>query len=405
MSHIKPIARHEFPDFSNYGYRLERPLGYNKGGGRVTYLATYLKNQQPVAIKQFQFAQTGSSWSDYDAYEREIQLLEQLHHPSIPQYLDALETDNGFCLVQEYKNAPSLAIPRIWKFEEVIQIAKSVLEVLVYLQSQIPPIIHRDLKPENILVDDKLRVYLVDFGLAKLGGEELGASSTVKGTLGFMPPEQLFNRSLSNASDLYSLGVTLICLLTQTPSNAIAQLIDDNYHLNFKPKLPQLHPGLSDWLDKMVAPNAQKRYQNASEALAALDKVDLYQKTGNHDVSLAIASRALILLGLVGGISLHSISKTRQPPPLVFDFHPSLEQLSVTRRCPGCDLRWADLQGTDLRGVDLEGANLTGANLRGADLRGAYLRNANLTDANLRRTNLHHSDLQGAIMPDGMIHP
>ncbi|PSB03158.1 serine/threonine-protein kinase [Merismopedia glauca] len=405
MSNIRPTASPELPDFSNYGYRVDRPLGYNKGGGRVTYLATCLENQQPVVVKQFQFAQTGASWSDYNAYEREVELLEQLHHPNIPSYLEALETSNGFCLVQEYKNAPSLATQRIWKVEEVIQIAKAVLEVLVYLQSQIPPIIHRDLKPENILVDDKLRVYLVDFGLAKLGGEDLAASSTVKGTLGFMPPEQLFNRNLTTASDIYSLGVTLVCLLTQTPSTAIAQLIDDDYRLNFKPKLPQLHPGLVNWLEKMVAPSVQKRYQNASEALAALEKVDLSQNTRNHDVKLAIASRFLIFFGLIGGITLHSISQKPYSYRASFGIDLSLEQLSATRRCPGCNLKWADLQGTDLRGVDLEGADLTEADLEGADLRGAYLRNANLTGANLHRADLHHTDLQGAIMPDGRVHP
>jgi serine/threonine protein kinase len=401
MSNIKPIASSEFPDFSNYGYRLDRPLGYNKGGGRVTYLATCLDNKQPVAIKQFQFAQTNSSWSDYDAYEREIQLLEQLHHPSIPQYLDALETDNGFCLVQEYKNAPSLATPRNWQVAEVVQIAKSVLEVLVYLQSQIPPIIHRDLKPENILVDDKLRVYLVDFGLAKLGGEDLGASSTVKGTLGFMPPEQLFNRNLTNASDLYSLGVTVVCLLTQTPSNAISQLIDDDYRLNFKAKLPNLHPGLANWLEKMVAPSLQKRYQNALEALAALQTVDLSQKTPQGDISLAIASRCLIFLGLIGGITIHSVTKTPDLSPS----RSSLKQLSATRSCPGCNLQSANLRGTDLRKVDLRSANLSDADLSGADLRGAYLRNAILFDANLEGANLAQTDLQGAIMPDGSVHP
>jgi serine/threonine protein kinase len=401
MSDIEPIASGKFPDFSNYGYRLDRPLGYNKGGGRVTYLATCLEDKQPVAIKQFQFAQTGFTWSDYDAYEREIQLLEQLHHPSIPRYLDALETENGFCLVQEYKNAPSLATPRNWQVAEVVEIAKSVLEVLVYLQSQIPPIVHRDLKPENILVDDKLRVYLVDFGLAKLGGEDLGASSTVKGTLGFMPPEQLFNRNLTNASDLYSLGVTLVCLLTQTPSNAISQLIDDDYRLNFKVKLPNLHPGLANWLEKMLAPRPQKRYQNALEALAALQTVDLSKKTSEGDTTLAIASRCLIFLGLIGGITIHSITKTPDSSPL----RSSLKQLSATRRCPGCNLKWANLRASNLRSVDLSGADLRHTDLSGADLRGAYLRNANLLDANLEGADLTQTDLQGAIMPNGRVHP
>jgi len=65
---------------------------------------------------------------------------------------------------------------------------------------------HRDIKPENVLVDrqEELKVYLVDFGFAHIGSGEVAASSVVKGTLGFMPPEQMFNRQLTEASDLYS---------------------------------------------------------------------------------------------------------------------------------------------------------------------------------------------------------
>ena len=99
-------------DFSSQGYQVERELGQNRAGGRVTYLATSTKTQQHVVIKQFQFAQSGASWSDYDAYEQEIQLLLCLNHSSIPQYLDSFETPSGFCLVQEYKPASSLSASR-----------------------------------------------------------------------------------------------------------------------------------------------------------------------------------------------------------------------------------------------------------------------------------------------------
>ena len=106
------------------------------------------------------------------------------------------------------------------------EVAAALLQVLVYLQQQVPPIIHRDLKPENILVDQNRQVYLVDFGLARIEGDDLAASSIVKGTLGFMAPEQMFNRPLTPASDLYGLGATLICLLSRTPSTAIGQLVE-----------------------------------------------------------------------------------------------------------------------------------------------------------------------------------
>lgn len=154
-----------FPTFSNQGYLVKRELGHNRAGGRITYLATNNKTQSPVVIKQFQFAQANSNWSDYETYEQEIKFLQQLHHQSIPLYVDSFQTPNGFCIVQEYKNAPSLAHPYPWTPEEIKQIAVATLQILAYLQQQKPPIIHRDIKPENILVNrlnQELKVYLVD---------------------------------------------------------------------------------------------------------------------------------------------------------------------------------------------------------------------------------------------------
>ncbi|MBR8826390.1 MAG: protein kinase [Gomphosphaeria aponina SAG 52.96 = DSM 107014] len=288
-----------FPDFSPQGYEITRELGHNFTGGRVTYLATNLNTGQKVVIKQFQFAQLDSNWGEYQAHEQEIKLLQQLNHPGIPRYLDSFQTEAGFCMVQEYKQSQSLATPRNWKLLEVKHIAISVLEILVYLQSErpgieqqeaeemsaylvqqnrkTPAIIHRDLKPENILIDEEHHVYLVDFGFARSGGGKIAASSVVKGSMGFMPPEQLFNRQLTLASDLYGLGATLICLLTGTKSTDIGSLVDSNYRFHFRHLIPPQERGWLNWLEKMVEPNFNDRYPSAAEALAALKPLDVHQ--------------------------------------------------------------------------------------------------------------------------------
>ena len=177
-------------NWKQYGYQIEKELGQNSAGGRVTYLATKIATAELVVIKQFQFATVDSSWSDYDAYQAEIEALKSLTHESIPAYLDSLETETGFCLIQEYKKAVPLSDLHRWTFEEIKEVAIAMLEVLVYLQKQQPTVIHRDLKPENILIDrsEEIKIYLVDFGFARLGGGEVAVSSVVKGTLGFMPP-------------------------------------------------------------------------------------------------------------------------------------------------------------------------------------------------------------------------
>ncbi|GAB1541634.1 hypothetical protein NUACC21_43060 [Scytonema sp. NUACC21] len=402
----------QFPDFSQQGYLVEKELGYNLGGGRVTYQAISLQTQQPVVIKQFQFAQVGASWSGYEALQQEIALLQQLKHPRIPKYLDSFETDCGFCLVQEYKNAQSLAQPRHFTIENIQQIAIAVLEVLVYLQQQVPPIIHRDIKPENILVDEQLNVYLVDFGLARIGGENLAASSTVKGTLGFMPPEALFGRQLTLASDLYSLGVTLICLLTQTKSTQVGNLIDDNFRINLKALIPQVDLRLVCWLEKMVAPSPQERLDNANTALCLLKSINSIG-TLPPSLPLKTARVSLISLIILSAIAIFSISHKAAVEPVTMKPDminiPSaintddIRQLRQARRCIGCNLRGADLRGMDLRSTDMRGADLTGADLRNADLRGAYLADANLTGAKLEGANLASADLTEAIMPNGLI--
>ncbi|MEQ8956317.1 MAG: serine/threonine-protein kinase [Coleofasciculus sp. C2-GNP5-27] len=277
------------PDVKRRGYRIVKELGHNWASGRITYLAERIETQLLVVIKQFQFATIQSNWSDYKSVQQEIEWLRQLNHPSIPRYLESFETSNGCCLVQEYKNALSLAHYHHLTLLEIKQIALGVLDVLVYLQQQNPPLIHRDIKPENILVSRQgsLKIYLVDFGFARTESETMTVSSMVKGTLGFMPPEQVFNCQLTAASDLYSLGATLICLLTETKSAEIGNLIDESFHFNFKSHISKLNPQFVGWLSKMVAPNLNDRFDNAAVALEALKPIDIanrvtvWQQFGN----------------------------------------------------------------------------------------------------------------------------
>lgn len=268
----------KLPDFYDFGYRVQSILGHNQFGGRITYLAESIANKNNVVVKQFQFARFNSDWLGYKAYQREIDILQQLEHSGIPQYLDAFETSDGFCMVQEYKAAPSLAVSRSYEPEEIKQIAIAILEILVYLQNRLPTVIHRDLKPENILVDRDKNTYLVDFGFARLGGENLAMSSVTLGTLGFMPPEQLYNRQLTPATDLYSLGMTLVCLLTKTKSTEVDSLIDEDNNADFANLLPHLSKRWINWLETLVQRNPKHRYRNAAEALKELRSLYIFKQ-------------------------------------------------------------------------------------------------------------------------------
>ncbi|WP_197673294.1 serine/threonine protein kinase [Leptolyngbya sp. O-77] len=160
----------------NLGDRYEVQQQLSKKPGRQTYLALDHQTQQQVVIKLLIFSYD-FSWDDFNLFEREAGILKTLNHPAIPQYLDSFDLDlptlKGFAFVQTYTPAKSLEehlrAHRTFSELEIKQIARDILEVLIYLHEQSPPVIHRDLKPSNILLTDRSahsagQVYVVDFG-------------------------------------------------------------------------------------------------------------------------------------------------------------------------------------------------------------------------------------------------
>ena len=437
------------PDFSHLGYQVNRELGKNRLGGRITHLAEVENSKNQVVIKEFRFADIDTDWSGFKAYEREIDVLKQLNHPRIPSYLTSFETPQGFGLVQEYKNAPSLASENNFTPEQVKQIAISILEILVYLQQRDPQIFHRDIKPENILVDKNLNAYLVDFGFARVSNNEVALSSVASGTPGFIPPEEHFGRDLTEASDLYSLGVTLICLLTGTRSVDVGKLINDEYRFDFKSLPSNIHPQFIEWLRSMVEPNIKNRFANAAVALEALIQIPVILKPKSTEGNILVQSLALLVLFWVGiagtqGMQKNSVSQVYQQDIVEYQREKidnlqhrveqlekkqsrtnrllnlfvknrqqviSLDRLRKDKECNGCDLEKANLDNVQLNNVslkraklvhtnlnnkNLQGSNLEGANLHAARLEDAKLNNANLSNANLAHANLNYADLRGA---------
>lgn len=340
---VVPLSHH--PDFSQQGYQIISELGRNKEGGRVTYLANVLNCDRQVVIKEFRFASAIADWSGVKAHEREIEILQQLSHSRIPRYIDSFEMPGFFYMVQEYKNAPSLGSKRSFYPEQIKQIAISILEILVYLQKQIPPIIHRDIKPENILIDEQLNAYLVDFGLAKIQNTKIALSSFVTGTPGFMPPEEQFGYPLTEASDLYSLGATLICLLSNTRSVDIGKLIDDNYRFNFQKLVPQISPRFESWLMKMVERNRKRRYANATVALEALKPIEVVGSgTGIENLIRTIKPlKRVTVLGIVTVITLAALAAT------LMSCQPGItvRQLLESKECQNLDLNGSCQEKTE----------------------------------------------------------
>ncbi|MBC7883600.1 MAG: serine/threonine protein kinase [Anaerolineae bacterium] len=307
-----------YPDFSSQNYQVIRELGRNREGGRISFLAESVTDKQQVVIKQFRFVQENASWEGFKVYEREISILQALNHPRIPRYLDSFETGDGFCMVQEYKAATTLAMRKSFEPEAIQQIAISVLEILVDLQKRVPPIFHRDIKPENILVDKNNQAYLIDFGLARVNSQEVALSSVMAGTPGFMPPEELFNRPLTTASDLYSLGATLISLITNTSAVEISRLMDENYQFQFRHLVKEINLDFVNWLQKMVAPNAKDRFNNAAAALQELRNISItgkakFQPQNDLQKYLAVVGTVIASFGAIIFFGFSSVNQGYSP--------------------------------------------------------------------------------------------
>ena len=267
------MSTQNLPQLNSFGYKVQEILANNWTGGRVTYKATSLKDNCPVIIKQFRFATANNSWSGYKAIEKEIKALRQLDHPQIPKYRESFDPGDGLCFVQEYVNGIPLNCLEI-ELERIPDIAIAILQILVYLQQQHPAIIHRDIKPENILIDGKGRIYLIDFGFASAASNQsVAGSSTVLGTIGFIPPEQLFGKKLNLSSDIYSLGVTLFCLIAKLKTSEISSLIDSRFSLPIEEYLiDSISTDWIYWLKKSTNFHSEDRYENAKYCLQDVSK-------------------------------------------------------------------------------------------------------------------------------------
>ena len=281
-------------------YRVTKTLG--KGGVAITYQAIDLTTESLVAIKVISLKQL-DNWKQVELFKREAEVLAKLNHPAIPQYIDYFDietdTDKAFHIVQQQAPGKSLSqlVESGWRTNEaeVKQIARQVLEILTYLHSLDPPVIHRDIKPNNLIRDEDGKIYLVDFGAVQnTYYNTLMQGSTVVGTYGYMSPEQFQGKALP-ATDLYSLGATLLYLLTQ---RSPAELPQDTLKLDFRNSV-NISESFADWLDKILEPNIEDRFSNADLALYELSKS---KKKKQRKLITNVAAIALIL-SLVSGIN------------------------------------------------------------------------------------------------------
>jgi serine/threonine protein kinase len=234
-----------------------------------------------VALKELLFAAVPDT-AQIDAFEREAATLKTLTHPAIPRFIRSFSEGNGvnlrLYLASELIEGESLAsrIRRAPLSEsELLTLARQALAVLAYLHDRSPPVIHRDIKPDNLLIKPDGKLVLVDFGSARRISGPRTYTSTLVGTFGYMPLEQL-GGTVDRTSDLYALGATLLHAATGKPPS---ELLADEYGLRIPIEVPaRLRPVI----ERMVRVRPEQRFANAEQVLKALEDPSASSQPKTH---------------------------------------------------------------------------------------------------------------------------
>lgn len=198
-------------------------------------------------------------------FRREAQLAGQLNHPAIVPIYDWDSNGGVAWYTMELAEGGSLAdLVRRTGARPLADVAAPVEQLLDGLAvAHAVGIIHRDLKPENVLIDRYRRWRISDFGVARVGGEELGGTT---GTPEFAAPEQLLGEAQGPAVDCYGVGaITAYVLTGRLPFGSGDGRAIVARQLAGRVDLPALPPAIADWLRRALAPTPEARFAEAAE--------------------------------------------------------------------------------------------------------------------------------------------
>ncbi|MEM7727583.1 MAG: serine/threonine-protein kinase [Cyanobacteria bacterium P01_A01_bin.45] len=306
-------------------YRVVRVLG--SGGFGETFLAEDMQmpSGRKCVVKQLKPVSNNPQFHELiqDRFQREAAILERLggNSEQIPALFAYFQASGQFYLVQEWVQGQTLTekIHNNGSLSEgnLREVLGRLLPVLSYIHSN--GIIHRDIKPDNIILRKQDgKAVLIDFGAVRetmgtvVNAQGQPTSSIVIGTPGYMPSEQAMGRPVYG-SDIYSLGVTAIYMLTGKQPDEIGTdpLTGE---INWQKCVTNISPELVEIIRKATQYHARDRFSTAQEMLYALQSsagstqapvtaISGYQQ--NHQQP-AVAPKA---------VPKYSPGKTTQPNP------------------------------------------------------------------------------------------
>src|SRR5689334_1298146 len=262
-------------------YEITGELG--RGAMGVVYKALDPTIGRTVALKTMRLDVHGLDAQEMvRRFQNEARAAGVLNHPNIVTIYDAGEEDGIFYIAMEFIEGTTLhevlTEQRVLATDEVLQLTRQISRGLDYAHSN--GIVHRDIKPANIMITGNGTVKIMDFGIAKSGGQVTNTGQ-VLGTPNYMSPEQVKGRPLDGRSDLFSLGVILYEMLTgekpfvgQNVTTIIYKIVNEN------PITPRdldvtVHPGLSAIVTKALAKAPDDRYQSGADLVRDLENYKL----------------------------------------------------------------------------------------------------------------------------------
>ncbi len=270
-----------------HSYQINAHLG--QGGMGNVYRATDIMLGREVALKMLH-PQLTMQTQFLERFKKEARVLAQLLHPNIAVIYNFIEQGGNHFMVMEYVEGTNLddllkrhkALPP----EFIVPVFIQALEGLQHAHKK--NVFHRDIKPSNIMLTSDGTVKLMDFGIAKVAGEQkMTQVNKIVGTVEFMAPELIQGKDASAASDIYSMGVTLYELVSgKLPFESDTDFNLMQAILKKKPSPPDklnvsVPRALADIVMKALDKNPENRFADARAFQQALVNAFPYFKEIN----------------------------------------------------------------------------------------------------------------------------
>ena len=270
-------------------YRILEPLG--RGGMASVYKAYEAALDRYVALKvlpgEFLHDETFA-----ERFRREAKVVARLEHPNIiPIHAFGIEGGIPWMAMRLISGGALSSLLRVGglSHERIITILRGVADALDYAHGK--GVVHRDVKPQNILLDEAERVYLADFGIAKMveGSGALTQTGMITGTPQYMAPEQATGQPVDQRVDIYALGVVAYEMLTgrvpfaaDTPVAVLMKHVTEPMPIPPASTVPQ---PLVRALLKGMAKKPEERWASAGAFVRALEQGLAEVPTGSLPVA------------------------------------------------------------------------------------------------------------------------